>query len=91
MSQNELYGNKTGTQGAFQVYNNENNVTTSIAAAEDRPDTTDVTGAPKLFKANDTVDIANNTYNVLYEVTTGGHGTQGHAELIRVFLCKTPD
>ncbi len=92
VSQNELYGNKTGTQGAFKVYNNTNNVTTSIAIAENRPDTGWASGgAPRMYKANDTVDIANNTYNVLYDVTAGGHGSSGYAELIRVFLCKAPD
>ena len=92
VSQNELYGNKAGTQGAFKVYNNTNNVTTSIAIAENRPDTGWAPGgAPRMYKANDTVDIANNTYNVLYDVTPGGHGSPGHAELIRVFLCKAPD
>jgi hypothetical protein len=85
-SQNELYGTRAGAgKGAFKVYNNEDNVTTSIAAPQNRVNSNN---NDRLMKTWDTVDIGQHTYNVLYEVEDD-RGKE--ADVVRVFLCKAPN
>ncbi len=91
-----IYGNAAGTTGFFKVYGDGENVTTAVAMPHKRSGEFALNENKfKIFKTNDTVELNNLTYHVLYEIERnheiGYNFFNQDWTISRVFLCRAPD